>query len=141
MSAKCQKQIIAANPHADAYRLVAFRGRTIRVFILRRCIDISAGRRIGIVAVRGWSVGVIALRGVSIRGGRQIVAICWRVVPIRDWIPISPVITSPPVRPRRPDRLYCLFLALNGESPWQAPCQSRREQQSLRYWTTRSASI
>jgi hypothetical protein len=86
---------IAANPHAYAYRLVAFRGRTIRVITLRRRIDIIAGRRIDIVAVRGWSVGVIALRGVSIRRGRQIVAICWRVVPIRDRIPISPVITSP----------------------------------------------
>jgi len=83
-------------------RLVTFRGRSAGIVAsLGQTITVVA--LVVVVAFRRRSVDVILCgrrsiagrRGVGVRGGGRIIAICGRVVRIGHWIPVSPIITPP----------------------------------------------
>ena len=75
-----------------------------------------------VVAFRRWSVDVIVSRrrsiadrrGIGVRGGRHIIAICGRVVRIGHRIPVSPVITPPVANVLNRAYLYVRIVPLKG---------------------------
>ena len=102
-------EIVRYVPEADislmriaVVRLVTFWGRSAGIVAFLG-LTITVVALVVVVAFRRWSVDVIVSRrrsiagrrGIGVRGGRHIIAICGRVVRIGHWIPVSPVVAPP----------------------------------------------
>src|SRR5689334_7003814 len=133
-----------------AVRLVTFRGRSAGIVAFLG-LTITVVALVIVVAFRRRSVDVIVSRrrsiagrrGIGVRGGGHIIAICGRVVRIGYRIPVSPVITPPVANVLTvPALMFVLPIPdINGGVlRSRALYLSRQHPQSLRHLTLGSAS-